>query len=714
MSGARLELLEDAAPRRHTDLVALTGLDDRELRAFVRAMAPPEQMGVLLDAIGSLQSATGGNPLFLRELFRELDDHPSAGSDPLELERTLGTLAPVGVRELVDRRVERLSAAGRQLVEAAAVIARDISLDAITAACRLTGLTVHDGLEECLATRLIVEDEHVVGRYQFPHDVVRNAVATTIPVSRRSVVHRRLARHLEQSADEIEPAVLAHHFGAAGPTCAAKAALYAHRAGDDAARRFAFADAAHWYERAAEGYEGASAQHPELGRLMLALGRAFENDQQRDRAEWAFVRAAELAAAGNDSSLLVDAALALLGPWSSGSAREPIALALLRAALAELAPEDSLRRVEVLNGIATALYLVDPNEEGSVAAAAVEIAARLDDRRALALARLATHRWLTHQPAACGERLAAAQSAKSLLDDPSGSSELWLRIQREVLADLLENGEFHNFAAELDRYETASTRFGSPRNIYWSMALRATQACMVGDLGLAEQLARGASLRGHELEQNSSGAYLLQRFVVRFQQGRLAEELGVLAHADAAPDTFRAGAALLAVARCETGELNAAREVLRSTIADRETPLRHDVLWLGAAALFAAVAANTGGAEEIDTLLEWLTPCADQIVVFGTGAAVLGPVRLWLGLLTAARGDCDTAVTHFVAASERAKTLGMAYWEADAQLAMAITLERRGRAVDSGDAARLRAGALATARAGGYGQLEQRAQRAAG
>ena len=450
--------------------------------------------------------------------------------------------------------------------------------------------------------------------------------------------------------------------------------------------------------------------------MLLALGRAYENDQQRDRAEWAFLRAAELAAVRNDSSLLVDAGLALLGPWSSGSAREPLALGLLRSALDALDPDDNRRRVEVLNGMATALYLVDPNEEGTVVAAAVEIAAQLDDRRALALARLAMHRWLTHQPAACGERLAAARASRSLLDGPSGSgsSELWLRIQRELLADLLENGAFDEFAAELDRYEAASARFGSPRNIYWSMALRATQACMSGDLDLADQLARGASLRGHELEQNSSGAYLLQRFVLRFQQGRLAEELGVLGHADAAPATFRAGAALLAVTRCEMGDLDAARALLRSTIADRETPLRHDVLWLGAAALFAAVAATTGAAEEIDTLLDWLAPCAEQVVVFGTGAAVLGPVHLWLGLLADARGDCDGALMHLTAARDRARTLGLPYWEADAQLAMATTLDRRGRGADAPDAATLRSEALATARAGGYGRLERRSRRAAG
>ena len=86
------------------------------------------------------------------------------------------------------------------------------------------------------------------------------------------------------------------------------------------------------------------------------------------------------------------------------------------------------------------------------------------------------------------------------------------------------------------------------------MAMRAAQATLHGDLVAAEQLARGAMLRGHELDQISDGAYLLQRFVVRYEQGRLAEEVANLRPVGEAQSVFLAGASLAATGYAETGQ----------------------------------------------------------------------------------------------------------------------------------------------------------------
>src|SRR5207302_213165 len=85
-----------------------------------------------------------------------------------------------------------------------------------------------------------------------------------------------------------------------------------------------------------------------------------------------------------------------------------------------------------------------------------------------------------------------------------------------------------------------------------AMALRSTEITMHGDLAAAEQLARGAMLRGHELDQISDGAYFLQRFVVRYQQARLAEEAPMLREASAVSTVYRAGAALHPIALDDT------------------------------------------------------------------------------------------------------------------------------------------------------------------
>jgi len=262
------------------------------------------------------------------------------------------------------------------------------------------------------------------------------------------------------------------------------------------------------------------------------------------------------------------------------------------------------------------------------------------------------------------------------------------------------------FDAGLDTYERLAATIGSPRDIYWAMALRATQAIQSGDLTLGEQIARGAALRGEELGQLSYGPHLLQRFVIRYQQGRLAEELAVLQHAGDAGSVFRAGAALAATALAETGQRKRALEIARATYGDDGTLLARDVFWLGASALFAGVAAaGVFDGELVGRLAEFLRPCANQVVVFGAGGAVLGTGHHWLGLLALAQGETERAVEHLTAAGTESERLRLPYWTAQARIDTARALHRRGRANDRAHVERLVEEAVETAGARGYGRI---------
>jgi tetratricopeptide (TPR) repeat protein len=259
------------------------------------------------------------------------------------------------------------------------------------------------------------------------------------------------------------------------------------------------------------------------------------------------------------------------------------------------------------------------------------------------------------------------------------------------------------FDAGLDAYEKEAAQFGSPRDIYWAMALRATQATLRGDLVAGEQLARGAALRGSELEQTSAGAHLLQRFVVRYQQARLREELPTLRYFSGSSSAFRAGAALPALAHAAVGQTDRACAIARETLGPDGDDLRRDVFWLAAVALFAGAAAKAADRELIDLCRSLLESCADHVIVFGTGAAVLGPVHFWLGALDAAAGRFDGALEHFDEATVIARRIGAPFWIAQAQVGSAATLRGRGRAADRPEIERLSRDALALARQGGYG-----------
>ncbi len=715
IDGERAEIIEQLVRPAQRTTIDLAGFDDHEVRALVRATAPPETLHVLVDLAATLHGVTGGNPFFLRELLRELDEQFVKLERTQQLSDTLTTIAPVGVRALVDRRRERLTVHADQVIKAAATLGRELTVDALAGICLLSKEVTLEALEEALATRLLIEDYQQVDRYLFPHALVRNAVYGTIPVAERLQLHRRVAEALEGAAipgSIWRSADIAHHYLEAAPLgLQRKAAAHAERAGHDAASRFAFAEAARWYEQALELHAAAGTPDDETGRLHLALGRALTNDKQHERAQHALLTAAECARRSTDPILLAEVALTTDNPWAVGADYQPDVLALLEEALAGVDEVDTELRVRLLDGIATNLYYIDAEREGRVAQTALELAERLDHPAVLAPAYRSMHLWYTHQPEAREKRLAMGRRAHQLACSANEAIRLRLVAHRGLVVDLLENQEIDEFEATLHAYEDAAHSLGSPQDIYWAMALRSTETTMHGDLAAAEQLARGAMLRGHELDQISDGAYLLQRFVVRYQQARLAEEAPLLREASAASTVYRAGAALLATALVETGQPQRALEIVRNTLGPDGSRLPRDAFWVAGVSLFAGVAATAGDRELSELLQGLLTPCAEHVVLFGAGAAMLGAGHQWLGRLAATLDDTDTAIDHFAEARAIAQRLGAPYWIAQSAVDAAAARRARGQADDEAKADRLLAEAVAIAEPYGYGRVLKQAER---
>ena len=85
--------------------INLDGLDRAELSALVRAWGPEEVRTRMLSSIDELGDLTAGNPMFVREVLREVAESPDLPA--------LDSLAPGGVRALVERRLARLPVAAR-------------------------------------------------------------------------------------------------------------------------------------------------------------------------------------------------------------------------------------------------------------------------------------------------------------------------------------------------------------------------------------------------------------------------------------------------------------------------------------------------------------------------------------------------------------------------------------------------------------------------
>jgi predicted ATPase len=243
------ESLAALAPRREVTTMELVGFDDHEARALIRTTCPTELAPTMLGVAFTLRDTTGGNPFHLRELLRELTGRAPLAYEREELEQTIAALAPDGIRALIDARIDHLSPVARDVVRIAAVLGADLS-DATLAAVRTDQIHVtREAINELLDVRLLRERDWEIGRYEFPHALVRNAVYAGIADDEQARLHLRVAEALEAatSLGDRDAAALASHYTAVGTHDAtAKAAEYARLAGDDAMTRLAFAEATKW------------------------------------------------------------------------------------------------------------------------------------------------------------------------------------------------------------------------------------------------------------------------------------------------------------------------------------------------------------------------------------------------------------------------------------------------------------------------------------
>src|SRR5262249_27691459 len=90
IDGERADAIAHLASASRRTTIDLSGFNDHEVRALVRATAPPETMQTFLEVAATLHDVTAGNPFFLRELLRELDEQlAKLDDDPLELSHAL-------------------------------------------------------------------------------------------------------------------------------------------------------------------------------------------------------------------------------------------------------------------------------------------------------------------------------------------------------------------------------------------------------------------------------------------------------------------------------------------------------------------------------------------------------------------------------------------------------------------------------------------------
>jgi DNA-binding CsgD family transcriptional regulator len=230
---------------RRLDLAPLTTDDIAEYLAR-QVVAPGRQVR---SAAALLREQTGGNPFFLRELWRDL-----AGCGGLARIRPGVFAAPESVRDALEHRLSQLTEQHQEVIELAAVIGEDFDSAELLAVSRRPADTVLAALDAGVDLGIIEQSAGTDGCFAFLHAIARQVLLDRLSPSRLTRAHIRVAEELESNFPAAERRVqrLAHHYASARAVGYAEQAVrYLVQAAQLADRSLAHADAARLYERAA-------------------------------------------------------------------------------------------------------------------------------------------------------------------------------------------------------------------------------------------------------------------------------------------------------------------------------------------------------------------------------------------------------------------------------------------------------------------------------
>jgi class 3 adenylate cyclase/tetratricopeptide (TPR) repeat protein len=259
-------LAESLAPARILLIVTYRheyerGWDSRPYYTELRiAPLEPDSARHLLDALlgddaalqpfkQMLAERTGGNPLFLEESVRAFAELGALAGEPGAY-RLTGSLTaiqvPSTVQPVIAARIDRLSPAHKQLLQAAAVIGTSVPFPLLHAIAELPDEALRQGLAHLQSAEFLHEtDRFPEPEYRFKHALIHEVAYVSLLHERRRSLHAQIMRATEnlywdRLTEHIEH--LSHH--ALRGEVWNKAVSYCHQAGAKAAAKSAHREAA--------------------------------------------------------------------------------------------------------------------------------------------------------------------------------------------------------------------------------------------------------------------------------------------------------------------------------------------------------------------------------------------------------------------------------------------------------------------------------------
>jgi eukaryotic-like serine/threonine-protein kinase len=649
------QALADLSREGLIERVSLHGLTEHEVERFIEVTASIKPPRALVRAVFE---ETEGNPFFVSEIVSLMASEGTL-DDAAGLDQFTVTI-PQGVREVVGRRLDRLSEDTNRVLAVASAIGREFNVDIVERVAELPRERVLELLEEAEGQR-IVSDASQPGalRFTFSHALVREALYEELGVTQRVRLHRRIAEAIEEiCVDDREAHLgeLAHHFLQAQEL--ERAIDYSVEAAERAVRLLAYEEGAELYASALQALE---LKLPTPGRrhceLMVALGNAQTRAVEGRAAQETFRRAARLARDLGDHELFAEAVEGLSG-WPEVGIIDEELIARLEEALGLLGEHDSSVRARLLARLAIAVYFVSHTRREELARGAVAMARRVGDPATLAFVLNDAH-FVLHGPGSYVDRVGLASELIEVAEK-AGDHELAIEGRGMRLMDLLEAGDIQAVDREMPLYSQGAAELRQPNYKRYALIRLAMRELLGGRFENVESLLAKFSpeTAKHGLEPNTLQAYGVVTFALRRDQGQLedVEETfsGFVDQYPAVPG-WRAG---LAVLYMELDREEEARREFEILAADDFAAIPEDANWVVSVALISEVAAYLKDVPRATWLYDRLLPYARMNIVVGGGWTCHGNTERFLGKLAHTLGRYEAADRHFRAARRANASIG--------------------------------------------------------
>jgi DNA-binding CsgD family transcriptional regulator/RecA/RadA recombinase len=629
----------------HVNRLHLSGLDIHDVSDFATTTAGMALPPWLTSAI---HSQTEGNPLFVREVVRYLQQQG-------HFDRAFTTMVPTtirlpeGIREAIGRRLNLLSATCNDVLATAAVIGHEFRLDVLLRASRPLGEdAVLEALDEALTAHIV--EEAGAGVYQFTHTLLRITLYDELRTGERRRRHNTVGEAIEAVYRHDPTPVLsnlAYHFRAAGLGSAIDRAInYAKRAGQNADAALAFEDAIDSFQNALDMLDEKETDDPGLRcALLLALGRS--QGKVHDVAAPATLgAAADIARSRKLHGLLADIAIAYaevvvryVGEINAADDE------FLQEAINHL-PQSELRlRIRLMGSLARLrLHYGQLDAARAIGSHAVAMARQQDDPAtlAMALAGLCEAPWQPHETEEALRYADEMAEAGARVKD----FEIAIRAHFRRAILLLELGDIQGVSAAVEEMAGFNTSLRQPFFDSYVNAIKARLALMRGALGEADECIRKLHSVRTSVGMNGMNDPAAQMIFTlrreRGQLGTLGPAVAMFVRRTAMGAIWRPALALLYV---ELGDLDSARAIFDDLASEDFQSIPRDARWTTCIAYLAEVCVALDDREHAPRLYALLLPWSGRNI--GVGIECLGSGDRFLGILAALNARWTDAERHF-------------------------------------------------------------------